>query len=175
MARMFIAVDVPDHAGLVDVVATLAEVGVRPVPVDRLHMTLVFMDDVATEQVEDVKRITQATAAAWEPFPLTLTGRIDRFGAKVAWAELAPSTTLNALATTLRRRLTDGGVMLEERPFHAHITLARASRRRIGAKLVERLTVPRMSWSVSSIALIESELGSGPARWRTVADYPLEG
>jgi 2'-5' RNA ligase len=136
-------------------------------------MTLAFMPAVDARRSVDVERITRAAAAAHRRFPLALTGRIDRFGAKVAWAELAASPALEALATSSRRGLATGGIAMEERAFHPHVTLARAGRRRIDAAMVDRLSAPHTSWWVSSVKLIESQLGGGPARWRTVGDYPL--
>ena len=175
--RLFVAIPVPSEpaAAFRSVLQTLADRGTRTVPVERLHLTLVFMAAVPEPQVEHVVAVVGRAADATPAFELATTGIIDRFGARVAWAGLRGTDVAAVLADRLRGAVVRCSVDVPDRPFRAHLTLARAGRRRITPTVVADLSAPRVQWQVDRLVLIDSVLGRGPAQWRRLADCPLRG
>jgi 2'-5' RNA ligase len=57
-----------------------------------------------------------------------------------------------------------------------HLTLARASKRGADARdaVVEVASV-MAAWEADEVALVRSHVGGGPARYETVATFPLVG
>lgn len=175
--RLFVAVTVPTAcaAAFRPVLQTLADRGARAVPVERLHLTLLFMAVVPEPLVDDVAAVVRGAADATPPFELATTGVVDRFGARVAWAGLRGTDTAVDLADRLRGAVVGCGVPVPDRSFRAHLTLARAGRRRITPAIVADLTAPRVRWPVDCVHLVDSVVGQGPARWSVLADCPLRG
>jgi RNA 2',3'-cyclic 3'-phosphodiesterase len=121
--------------------------GGRPVPKDRLHVTVAFLGGL-TEAGLEVARSVPPIAVG--PFDLAL----DRLGVfangGVLW--LGPSTVPAALVELERKLwndLEEHGFMREERIYQPHVTLARR------ARPVEA-EVPALQWHVTELALVES-------------------
>ena len=55
-------------------------------------------------------------------------------------------------------------------PFRGHITLARLD----GRSKPPLSELPERRWPVATFALVRSHLGGGPARYETVATWPLQ-
>jgi len=124
--RLFIAIELPDTVkkALAGLYKDLP--GVRWVPHGQLHLTLHFLGDVDTEQL---KMLCQAlTAIHSKSFSLTFT-RINCFpqrkSPRIIWMGLEKQAALEHLAQCVKRAVTACGIMIEERPFAPHITLAR--------------------------------------------------
>lgn len=78
---------------------------------------------------------------------------------------------LDAVAAAVAGALAGFG--RDDRRFHGHITLARMRRpAHWPAGGVGGLAGP-VRWPVTSVALVRSHLGRGPARYETVATVPL--
>ena len=76
---------------------------------------------------------------------------------------------LGALADRLSAELAEGGWSPAERPFAAHLTLARSDGVPGASAAVDALSAAASTldaaWSVDRIVLFESVLGGGPARY----------
>lgn len=138
----------------------------RPVPPERLHVTLVFLGslDAAREQ----RARAGAGQVAGEPFEL----RLDRLGhwagRGISW--LAPSRVppqLVDLHRRLQRALEQEGFEAERRRFHPHMTLARQARPH------RYLELDPLVWPVRAFHLIWSRNDEGGARYETVGRWPL--
>ncbi len=123
----------------------------RPVPRENLHLTLAFLGSVAGDAAGDLQRRMAAVQA--EPFNLVF----DRCGwfrrARVIW--LAPSeapAALADLAQQLREAARDCGITVDDRPFQAHLTLARKAAAPPG-----HLEFEPIRWHVDRFCLIRSE------------------
>jgi RNA 2',3'-cyclic 3'-phosphodiesterase len=106
-----------------------ADLPVRWVPPDQLHLTLKFLGEVRPERVGDVAAAVARVAAKTQPFTMTLGGS----GAfpttrrpKVIWLGAAASPELRCLKHDLEWELAPLGFDREVRAFHPHITLGRA-------------------------------------------------
>jgi 2'-5' RNA ligase len=175
MTRLFIAVDVPDAArrALSDAVTPLR------VRYDRLrwarpdtwHVTLAFLGDTPVGgRIRAIGALRRATGCA-PPCDVTLSGRLGRFGDRVLWAAVEPDDgDLLALIDGIRGELGVAGLPVDDRPFRAHLTLARG-RRGQSMPRARMLTAPGLPcrWSVTTVALMSSQ----PSGYRTVATWPL--
>lgn len=171
--RLFVALDVPEPERFAPALEMLAAQRVRATPVERLHVTLVFMAAVDTGRVDGVVRTVEDVAREHQPFTLAVTGNAGRFGASVVWAEIAPAPELDDLAGRLGARLRDQGVDIGDRGFHPHVTLGRAGRRRVAARVLTDLPLPAFTWRMRALRVVESTLGRGPATWTTLTRAAL--
>ncbi|MCW2677219.1 MAG: 2-5 ligase [Modestobacter sp.] len=121
--------------------------------------------------------VAPAVAAA-PPLSLALSGA-GRFGSRrrpaVCWAGMTGDVPeLTALADRLATAARSVGLLVEDRPFRAHLTLGRW---RPGAPadgdLPDRLAAYRGPvWPVTEVVLWRSHLGSVP-RYERVAAWPV--
>jgi 2'-5' RNA ligase len=168
MARLFFALwpDAPAREALAACGLQMAETARgRPVPAANIHLTLVFLGEVAQARIAAACRAASRVRA--DRFVL----RLDRAGsfvrAAVAWAGCSqPPQRLFALQSALEREVVGEGFALEPRPYRPHLTLAR----RITAELASAPLAP-VSWQVRSFVLLASERREG--RYRTLAEWPL--
>ncbi len=175
--RLFVAVDVPEHARaeLETAVAPLraAVPGLRWTSSEGWHLTVAFLGAVEPAALPPVETAVGRAAAGSHPFTLRLTGEAGTFPG-VLWAGLEPAPLLDELAASLRVRFAALGRAPDERPFHAHLTLARAARgSRLPEDLVERYQGPNCPWTVRSLALMRSRLAVGGARYDLHREYQL--
>lgn len=172
--RLFVAVEVPEDVRDAIMAATdplrRSAPQVRWVPAEAYHLTLAFVGGVDDPGVRALEDACAAAASAVEPFTVSLTGAADTFGGSVLWAGLADSEPLERLAVVLRAGLGERGLLVEHRPFHAHVTLARAARdARIPSRLVDAYAGPRSTWTVERLVMMRSRLRRSGAR------YSVEG
>lgn len=130
--RLFIAIDVP--APLQPRLSRLQEqirrtgAHVSCLPVEHMHLTLVFLGDTFASRVADLRVAMDAAALAVPPFSIRLSG-IGAFGSprapRVVWVGAGPPEPLAVLQRNLSERITSLGFAVEDRPFHPHVTLAR--------------------------------------------------
>lgn len=143
-----------------------------------LHLTLAFLGSVEPDAIGDVEDAVRAVAAAHHPTELT-TGRLGAFprsgSARVLWYGVGdPDGACAALAADLARELRLG----VDEPFRPHVTLARARRGHVDLRgWIEpaSLGAPAGRLDVSSLQLMRSHLGGGPARYETLASVSLDG
>jgi 2'-5' RNA ligase len=125
-------------------------VGGRPMPAEKIHMTLAFLGSL------DEERCAAAAAAAVTVRGAPIEMALDTVGsfrrAKVGWAAPAePAPGLMELQAALAAALRGRGFELEERAFNPHATLVRK---------IER-TVPRAPMAAverrsQALTLVES-------------------
>ena len=184
--RLFIAVPVP-----ADVEAAISEVvervraaatpadgrDVRWVRLDSLHLTLRFLGPTPADRVEATAAATHSAAAASRAFEVVL-GRAGSFPSgkrpRALWVDvLEGAEELAALGGRVDGELRDRGWSFDDRPFRAHLTLARADGIRAGATIAARLIEAardlELRFTADRIILFESHTGGGPARYEPVA------
>jgi 2'-5' RNA ligase len=154
-------------AGLACDVATQA--GGRAPHAANLHVTLAFVGEVEADRVAVLCSIGKAVSAAVRPFQLVLD-RVGMFrGSGIAWAGAAEAPAeLLRLVLALNAALSSEGFVVDARPFHAHVTLARRCRRRTGATIKTPI-----AWPVTHLVLNASELTREGPRYREVGAWTL--
>src|SRR5436190_6988976 len=134
MLRLFVAIRVPAQVqrALAAEQRLLSGTGadLRWVRPESIHLTLVFLGNVAEEREPAIEEALQATAVEVPPFHLALRGLgtyPPRGRPRVLWAGLAGGLdALHALQQGIDRRLRQANFTLEERAFRPHVTLGRA-------------------------------------------------
>lgn len=143
------------------------EGGGRPVVAANLHLTLAFPGSVGAEVGVCLEEI--ASAISLSHFTLTLDHAGYWPGPRVSW--LGSSETPSALRE-LARRLNDGmtqcGLKPEQRPFTAHVTVARKALRGPLHPAIEPL-----AWAVADFVLAQSLTLPEGAQYKVLRRWPL--
>ena len=167
MARLFFAVwpDALAAAALATLARQVAGVcGGRPVPAEKLHLTLAFLGEVVAERATDLVGCAGFRARRFR-LELDRVGAFRKAG--VAWAgPSTPPPELIALQEKLSARLGASGFALEEREYTPHLTLARRVERKLPAASIEPV-----AWEADAFTLVRSETGTG--RYTVVERWPL--
>lgn len=138
----------------------------KPVALENLHVTLVFLGDVPKVQVEDLQNL--AANVCLNPCELVF----DRLEHWLRPAVLCLTASeipapLQDLVAALKRGARQLGIRTEKRPFRPHLTLARKVRKRQIAQAIEPVR-----WPVREFVLVSSELNRAGSvysilgRWR---------
>src|SRR5258708_34129947 len=152
MARLFFAVwPAPAAASaLARVGESLAGLaGGRPVPADKIHMTLAFLGSLDEE--ETGAAVLAASAVKGREIRMAIDSVGSFRASRVGWAAPSqPDAALAELQATLAGRLRTRGFTLEDRAFAPHVTLVR------------------------KIGKPGSRRPAEPVEWRSTAFRPLE-
>jgi len=149
------------------------------VPADKLHVTLQFLGEVERERLPAL-RAGLAPAIPIAPFPMTF-GRPGVYPAgpqpRVIWLGLAEGRDgLDRLYAELGRRLEAQGFAIDERPFSAHLTLARLkwpANLDVGALVGTVETEPAPPVLVDHVTLYRSEPSPTGSIYGSVLRVPL--
>lgn len=166
MPRLFVAVWPPP-----EVVSALGAIerpsvdGLRWTTPEQWHVTLRFLGSVDDER-EVVAAVRSATNGA-VPVPVALGPGSQRLGRGIL---VVPVAGLDALAADVVDATARLGRPPDDRPFHGHVTLARAKRRL--PRRVIGLPVAG-GWTVEEVAVVASDTRPDGARYHDVARLPL--
>ena len=172
--RLFIGLPIP--ARLAQALARHARAtnlaNVRWTPPENIHLTLVFLGEVAEDRLPTVLHELDELDA--EPLQIRLT-HLDTFArAGVLFAEVDPAPKLLQLQAQVATRMTCCGFALEPRPYHPHITLARL--RQPGKLNGKHLTLPpalQRSFAVDEVNLYRSRTTRGGPHYEVLAQNRL--
>ena len=134
---------------------------------DQWHVTLRFLG-----RVDDAER--SALMTAWEAIELSAAQAVlgpeaKRFGDSILQI---PVDGLDLLAASVVAATAAVGEPPDPRPFHGHLTLARARGRTRVLRQLARMPV-EASWRVEDIALVVSHTNPAGARYETIARRTL--
>jgi RNA 2',3'-cyclic 3'-phosphodiesterase len=100
----------------------------RWVHMEDYHITLAFLGFATQNQLMDVKELVMKEIQGIKPISLRIS-HIGTFGMKTAprifWAGVNDSKELHQLREQVYTACGMAGFLLEKRPFHPHITIAR--------------------------------------------------
>lgn len=158
--RLFVALPLPPEicSPLISLQQAVPPTGLRWVPAENLHLTILFLGNVPEEALEPmVNKLTDVKGVA--PFPMqlrpTITAVNKRGHTHMLWAEFESSVPFAQLCFRVAEAL---GHSLDREP-HPHVTLARSPKTfkdRLNTTLFPRLE-PLPFW-VSYVELWESTL-----------------
>jgi len=183
-ARLFVAITIPDavreHLGAVvsSLVPRVPDLRWTQPPL--WHLTLAFFGGVPDRRRPDLVERLARVAERHPSMLLQLRaggvfGRPDR--ASVVWVGVHAAGALRDLAAACAAAGRHAGLVMEERPYRAHVTLARA-RGRTGADARAAVDVlagyAGPTWRATEIVLLHSHLGAQP-RYEPVAQWNLGG
>ena len=129
--RLFVALDIPEavRAALAGLSERLKKTcpGARWVRLEGVHVTIKFIGEVPTEDVEGIR---QALGDLPSSVPIEVRFRGLGFfpsarRPRVFWAGVEAGPQLAAFVAAIEMKLEPLGIPSEKRPFHPHLTLAR--------------------------------------------------
>ncbi|MCK4303934.1 MAG: RNA 2',3'-cyclic phosphodiesterase [Candidatus Eisenbacteria sp.] len=168
--RAFLAVALPESAihTAEDVLASLRarlETGeVKWVVPENLHITLRFFGGLLPEELARARAFVQALDGGFDRVESAWLG-LGAFPSErrvqVIWMGLADAGgRFKAVAREVNQKLIRQGFGRPDKPFRTHVTLGRVRRgRRVSwPQISGHLTIPDRAFSISTIALIKSDL-----------------
>ena len=150
-------------------------------PEPQLHLTLRFVGEVDEALVSPLLDAVSAQRAA-SPWPaislavrgLGIFGKLER--PRVLWAALDPVDGVVAIARSLDAAAVEVGLPGEDRPFTAHITLARFQRAKpdaLAAFLREHADFETKPFDVQEVLLMRSTMGHEGATHEVLHRIPI--
>ena len=154
---------------------------VRWVRMDGLHLTLRFLGPTPEGDVASVADAVRRGADGHDSFEIGIDGGgafPNPHRPRTLWLAVTRGTSeLAALAESVDRELVAAGWPASERPFRAHLTVARSDGIPAGADVGRRLAEAGAGLDLRSAAdrvvLFESITGRGPARYEPLETVPL--
>jgi 2'-5' RNA ligase len=152
---------------------------------ERLHLTLLFLGDVANERVDELAAALDNACRGKPAFALHAQALGCFPTAKrpdVVWLgfEISPPAALGELQRAVACAGRPFCEKEERREFAAHVTLGRIKPGHVGSRLfgeaLHAHVLPRegiAGWRVTNVQLIESELSSQGARYTVLKRYGL--
>ncbi|HEX8465601.1 MAG TPA: RNA 2',3'-cyclic phosphodiesterase [Abditibacterium sp.] len=185
--RLFVALSIPDEVKTALTIAqnslreSLSQADISWTRPENFHLTLRFLGDVEEARVAELSARLQVACAPFEPLELvceSLGCFPSQKPPRVLWAGLHGDGLLQ-----LQKRVEAACAPFAERSkaenFAAHVTLARVRQlSHAQRQIAKRATQNPLSfgrWTATHVELIRSELGQGPARYSTLATFPLSG
>lgn len=179
--RLFVGIPVSPEA--MERLATLrlrqadARDGLRWSTPEQWHLTLRFFGEVEERAIGDL--ISALSDLASPSAELTMTG-LGLFANKgILYAEFAPSASLESLQRQVNGLAVAGEPASGSRPFHPHVTLARAKGRE-GQASLRRFSTPALpslgasvQWQAREMLLYRSELQPAGAVYTVLARFVL--
>jgi RNA 2',3'-cyclic 3'-phosphodiesterase len=181
--RLFVALDIPEavRAALTELSERLQKTcpDARWVRLEGVHVTLKFIGEVPTEDVEDLRQAL-GELPSFSPIELRFRG-LGFFPSarrpRVFWAGVETGPQLAALVAAMEMKLEPLGIPPEKRPFHPHLTLARfetPQRTQTLAAAVEALGAPEFgSENFREFHLYQSVLKRSGAEYTRLVTYPF--
>ncbi len=184
--RTFIAIDIPLSQSTVQMLngirERLQDEEIRWVNFEKLHLTLFFLGETQSNQVEEIRRALQQSVSPFAPLEITLKG-MGTFGPKfsptVLWVGLESSPQLNFLYSVINEVVAPIGFIPDNRSFNPHITLGRIK----GIRNINRLqaeingfgTIPIERIRVDRVALYKSTLTPQGPIYTPLLEQKLKG
>jgi RNA 2',3'-cyclic 3'-phosphodiesterase len=184
--RLFTAITFPEKVieELRKVLASVTPVqaAVKWVEKGHLHLTLVFLGDVAEERLPLVVEMLEQASGAVAPFELELggVGAFPNLGhPKVLFVPaLQGKEKAGELARAVSKSLAQIGVEPEERDYHAHVTLGRVKANRGVEEAVRQLekTCPLSlgKTMASAFTLFQSRLNAQGPHYSVIREFSLK-
>ncbi len=171
--RLFVAVWPPE-----DLVARVAALprpdvrGLRWTRPEQWHVTLRFLGAVDDGEVARLVSALAGAAGACAPVMATAGPAVGRFGQRVLHV---PVEGLAPVAAAVVAATANFGEPPEDRPFAAHLTLARVARGgRVDLRALEGTPLAG-EWPVGEITLVQSRLSPRGAAYEVVERFALRG
>ena len=166
--RLFFALwpDDASRQALADEAERLAPLcGGYPLPAENMHITLAFLGSVDAPRLEALVDLPRAWPALQGEWTLDRLGHFPK--PRIVWAgSQTPNDILMTLNAELWQALSRHGFTAPQREFTPHVSLVRQADR---AAPQSRLPTS-IRWRFDHLALVESQLGNGGSRYRTLAD-----
>ena len=186
--RAFLAMDPPPEvlrriADIQEVLKKTLRGSISWVRPEVIHLTLKFFGDMAAEDLQPISEVVSGQAAGTRPLHLNIKGLGVFPGIRrprVLWLGVGGEVArLIALQGVLDQGFETCGIKKEERPFRAHLTLARIKSPQ-GLSGLDKVLEEKEAESVGSfeakgLILFKSDLTPKGAIYTVLADFPFQG
>jgi RNA 2',3'-cyclic 3'-phosphodiesterase len=190
MLRAFIALEIP--AGIQNAIAqstaslrvALPKTLVRWAASQNVHLTLKFLGDISSTNLEHLAEKLKMETVSHEMFSMSVGG-LGAFPtarrARVIWVGLEAPTALEALQRGVEAAAAQMGYAPEERPFSAHLTIGRvgqnvaASEMQLIRSALEVTKVGTLgTLRVEAVSIFKSDLQPGGAVYTRLYTLPMK-
>ena len=186
--RAFLAMDPPPEvlrriADIQEVLKKTLRGSISWVRPEGIHLTLKFFGDIAAEDLQPISEVVSGQATGMRPLHLNIKGLGVFPGIRrprVLWLGVGGEVAqLIALQGVLDQGFETCGIKKEERPFRAHLTLARIKSPQglsgLDKVLEEKEAESAGSFEAKSLILFKSDLTPKGAIYTVLADFPFQG
>ncbi len=189
--RLFIAIELPANVlktisqVQADLKKAIPDRAVRWTRPEGIHLTLKFLGDVRTSQLDSVKSGLDQAMVEHSVFDLSVQGAgcfPNLARPRVVWVGVAGDIrSLHALQASVEQMIAPLGFPTEDRGFSPHLTLGRTSQNAsrddialIGKVVQDRDIGQLVSWQVNTASLMRSQLKPDGAQYTRVSEVKLE-
>jgi 2'-5' RNA ligase len=153
------------------------------VKVDNIHLTVVFMENIRSEDVQAIGEEAEDVCVGFEPFEIALKGLgvfPNTRRPRILWLGLEMETErISAFRDSLQERLLDFGVKEEKRAFTPHLTLGRFRKPErhdplLGDIISRYADIKGPVGRLEELVMFKSELRSGGAEYTRLKAFPLK-
>jgi 2'-5' RNA ligase len=156
---------------------------IRWVKPEGMHLTLKFFGDMAAKDLQPISEVVSGQTAGTRPLHLNIKGLGVFPGIRrprVLWLGVGGEVArLIALQGVLAQGFETCGIKKEERPFRAHLTLARIKSPQglsgLDKVLEEKEAESAGSFEAKGLILFKSDLTPKGAIYTVLADFPFQG
>lgn len=183
--RTFIAVKLPqeihDNLKQLQDVLRASMPDVRWTKAGNIHLTLKFLGDVETSQIDAISEALRDIASHLSPFAVSLAG-VGAFPnsrkPRIVWIGLGKGVNeLVEMAKQIEGSMKKLGFQREKHPFRPHLTVGRIRRLEhpvIMTEALERSDVGELGeFTVQQMSLIKSQLDPAGSIYTTLFEAPL--
>ena len=183
--RSFIAVnlnpEIREYLTSLQVSLNVPETKIKWVEKNNLHLTMIFLGDISSEQTKSVKSILKEISIRYNPFITKLSSTIGTFPTyktpRIIWVGIKEGANqLNELYNSIETMLYKEGFPRENKEFSSHITIGRVKFIRDKdnfIQILKRIRINNLSQEVGSIDLMESKLTPNGPIYNITAKLPL--
>jgi len=190
MLRSFVAVEIPTgmQSALAQCTAPLQKALPKPlirwVAPQNVHLTLKFLGDVSSANLERLAEALKVEAIAHETFTMSVGG-LGAFPtprrARIIWIGLEAPPALMALLRSVESVAARLGYPLENHPFSPHLTIGRVGQnvsatdlQRIRAALEGMVVGPLGTVRVEAVHIFKSDLKPGGPVYTHLYTLPMK-
>jgi 2'-5' RNA ligase len=186
--RSFLAFELPpDIKSMVKRVSEdvrRSELNLKWVKVDNIHLTVVFMGNIRTEDVQVIGEKIEDVCLGCKPFEISLKGMgvfPDTRRPRVLWLGLEMETErISSFRNSLQERLLAFGIKEEKRAFTPHLTLGRFDKPGRGDSLLVDIISQYKDLKgpvcqLEELVMFKSELKPGGPEYTKLKTCPLKG
>jgi len=184
--RIFIAINIPEDIKekLLNFSKKYPKLPAHWASKENIHITLSFLGNLDDSQLVETIETTKIAVASHDPFFVKLNricyGPPKKLPPRMVWIEVEKNKAMSRLHNKLEDILFNlpsyQYKIKEDRPFSAHITLARIKSFEF-RQLAQELEINEdidLSFKVNSIEIMESQLKRTGAEYMVLASVPLK-
>ena len=161
-----------------------SDLDVKWVKVDNIHLTVVFMGNKKTEDIEAIGDAAQKACLKYGVFDISLKGMgffPNSRNPRVLWLGLhGDLDRMSYFRDALQKHLKPFGIKEEKRRFKPHLTLGRFRKQkkmdsRLDDLVLEYKDLTSPSCPLKELILFKSDLKPGGAEYTKLETWPLTG